>query len=238
MTGGRRGEAETLVYNKDGEEIWVCARLDAFRDQKGKVRHIFALLEDITESKQLRSLQQLIMSALADEVAVTEIADRLCRRVEEIAPDVVCSLLHVDSAGLIHPLGGPSLPEDYSRALDGVAIGPDVGSCGTAAFSASRSGRPISTPIRSGSPTRRMPLGWPARLLVDPDQGQGWPRHRHLCLLFPRAARAEHWHRRIVDACVHLCALAIERRKRAPRSRAWRISTCSPACRTARSCAN
>ncbi|MGT3135632.1 PAS domain S-box protein, partial [Klebsiella pneumoniae] len=96
---GRRGEVETLVYDKSGDEIWVRARLDAFRDSKGRVKHIFALLEDITESRQLRSLQQLIMSALADEVPITEIADRLCRRVEQIAPDVVCSLLHIDSAG-------------------------------------------------------------------------------------------------------------------------------------------
>ncbi|MGY3038405.1 signal transduction histidine kinase [Bradyrhizobium sp. USDA 4354] len=75
-----------LVYDKDGEEIWVSARIDAFRDSKGRVRHILALLEDITETKQLRSLQQLITSALADEVPIGEIADRLCRRVEQIAP--------------------------------------------------------------------------------------------------------------------------------------------------------
>jgi hypothetical protein len=74
------------------------------------------------------------MGALADELPITEISDQLCRRVEIIAPDVVSSVLHTDSDGLIHPLGGPSLPEDYSRALDGVAIGPDVGSCGSAAY--------------------------------------------------------------------------------------------------------
>ena len=67
------------------------------------------------------------MTALADEIPITEIADQLCRRVEEIAPDVVSSLLHIDAEGLVHPLGGSSLPDDYSRALDGVAIGPDIG---------------------------------------------------------------------------------------------------------------
>ena len=67
------------------------------------------------------------MGALADELPLTEIADQLCRRVEVIAPDVVASVLHVDTDGLVHPLGGPSLPDDYSRALEGVTIGPDVG---------------------------------------------------------------------------------------------------------------
>src|SRR5258708_13852441 len=94
---------------------------------------MFALLADITETKQLRSLQQLIMNALADEIPITEIADQLCRRVEEIAPDVVSSLLHIDAPGLVHPLGGPSLPEDYSRSLYGVALVPDIASSGSPA---------------------------------------------------------------------------------------------------------
>jgi PAS domain S-box-containing protein len=131
---GSDGEEEILAYDKNGEEIWILATVKAFRDGRGRIKYIFALLSDITETKQLWSLQQLIMNALADEIPITDIADQLCRRVEQIAPDVVSSLLHIDAAGLIHPLGGPSLPEDYSQALDGVAIGPDIGSCGSAAF--------------------------------------------------------------------------------------------------------
>ncbi|MFX5793273.1 GAF domain-containing protein, partial [Acinetobacter baumannii] len=34
----------------------------------------------------------------------------------------------------LHPLAAPSLPASYSAALDGVPIGPNVGSCGAAAF--------------------------------------------------------------------------------------------------------
>jgi PAS domain S-box-containing protein len=127
-------DEEILAYDSHGEDIWLSAPVKAFRNARGKVKYIVALLADITESGQLWSLQQLIMTALADEIPITEIADQLCRRVEEIAPDVVSSLLHIDAEGLVHPLGGPSLPDDYSRALDGVAVGPDVGSCGSAAY--------------------------------------------------------------------------------------------------------
>jgi PAS domain S-box-containing protein len=127
-------EEEILAYDKNGDEIWVSAMVKPFRSARGRVKYIFALLTDISENKQLRSLQQLIMGALADELPITEIADQLCRRVETIAPDVVASVLHVDSDGLVHPLGGPSQPDDYSRALEGIAIGPDVGSCGSAAY--------------------------------------------------------------------------------------------------------
>src|SRR5205814_1187941 len=130
----RGGEEELLGYDKNGDEIWISATVRAFRGRSGRIKYICAILSDITETKQLRSLQQLILGALADELPITEIADQLCRRVEELAPDIVASVLHVDAAGLIHPLGGPSLPEDYSKALDGVEIGPNVGSCGSAAY--------------------------------------------------------------------------------------------------------
>ncbi|MBB3390650.1 diguanylate cyclase (GGDEF)-like protein [Rhizobium sp. BK275] len=39
----------------------------------------------------------------------------------------------VDRDGLLHPLAGPTIAKTYSNALDGIPIGPDVGSCGTAA---------------------------------------------------------------------------------------------------------
>ncbi|MBC9882082.1 EAL domain-containing protein [Bradyrhizobium sp. INPA01-394B] len=214
MHDGRRGEAEVLVYDKDGEEIWVSARLDVFRDKKGQVKHIFALLEDITESRQLRSLQQLIMSALADEVPISDIADRLCRRVEEIAPDVVCSLLHVDAAGLIHPLGGPSLPEDYSRALDGIAIGPSVGSCGTAAFY----GEPVlATDLDTDprwQPYKAMPLAIGLRACWSTPVKAKDGRVIATFAFYYREPRApSNWHRRIVNACVDLAAFAIERKE-------------------------
>ncbi|WBL76871.1 EAL domain-containing protein [Bradyrhizobium xenonodulans] len=214
MHGGHRGEVEVLAYDKDGEEIWVCARIDAFRDKKGRVKHIFALLEDITETKQLRSLQQLIMGALADEVPIGDIADRLCRRVEEIAPDVVCSLLHVDATGLIHPLGGPSLPEDYSRALDGVAIGPDVGSCGSAAFH----GEPVlATDLETDprwQPYKAMPLSIGLRACWSTPVKAKDGRVIATFAFYYREPRApSNWHRRIVEACVNLGAFAIERKE-------------------------
>ncbi|MBR0791809.1 EAL domain-containing protein [Bradyrhizobium manausense] len=214
LDGGRRGEVETMVYTKDGEEIWVSARVDAFRDKKGRVKHIFALLEDITESRQLRSLQQLIMSALADEVPITEIADRLCRRVEEIAPDVVCSLLHIDSAGLIHPLGGPSLPDAYSRALDGIPIGPHVGSCGTAAFY----GEPVLAEDLDTDPRWQPYKAMPLEIGLHacwstPIKAKDGRVIATFAFYFREPRAPSNWHRRIVDACVNLGAFAIERKE-------------------------
>jgi diguanylate cyclase (GGDEF)-like protein/PAS domain S-box-containing protein len=207
-------DEEILLYDRNGDESWVSATVKAFRNDRGEVKYIFALLTDISESKQLRSLQQLIMSALADEIPITQIADQLCRRVEAIAPDVVSSLLHVDADGTVHPLGGPSLPEDYSRALDGVVIGPDIGSCGTAAYL----GEPvlavdIDTDPR-WQPFKARPLEVGLRACWStPIKAKDGRVIGTFAFYFRECRAPSRWHQRIVDACVHLSALAIERKE-------------------------
>ena len=211
---GGGDEEEILAYDKNGDEIWVSAMVKPFRNARGRVKYIFALLTDISENKQLRSLQQLIMGALADELPITEIADRLCRRVEVIAPDVAASVLHVDSDGLVHPLGGPSLPEDYSRALEGIAIGPDVGSCGSAAYY----GKPVLAEDIDTDPrwqpykTRPLEVGLKA-CWSTPIKAKDGRVIGTFAFYFRECRAPSRWHQRIVDACVHLGALAIERKE-------------------------
>jgi diguanylate cyclase (GGDEF)-like protein/PAS domain S-box-containing protein len=211
---GSGDEEEVLTYDNKGDEIWVSAAVKSFRNERGRIKFIIALVTDITESKQLRSLQQLIMSALADELPITEIADQLCRRVEVLAPDVVASVLHIDADGLIHPLGGPSLPEDYSRALDGVAIGPEIGSCGAAAFY----GKPVlavdidTDPRWQPFKTRPLEVGLKA-CWSTPIKAKDGRVIGTFAFYFRECRAPSRWHQRIVDACVHLGALAIERKE-------------------------
>jgi len=48
---------------------------------------------------------------------------------------MLCSILLLDEDGKTLRYGAaPSLPESYNRAIDGLTIGPSVGSCGTAAY--------------------------------------------------------------------------------------------------------
>ena len=72
------------------------------------------------------------MVAKGDSLA--QILDSLCRLVEEQASDVLASILLLDRNRLRHG-GAPSLPRDYTNAIDGIVIGPCAGSCGTAAYS-------------------------------------------------------------------------------------------------------
>jgi PAS domain S-box-containing protein len=71
------------------------------------------------------------MVAKGDSLA--QILESLCQLVEERTSGVLASILLIED-GLLRQGGAPSLPKAYIEAIDGVAIGPSVGSCGTAAY--------------------------------------------------------------------------------------------------------
>ena len=65
-----------------------------------------------------------------------EILEDYLREVEAAADsELLTSILLLDETGrhLVHG-AAPSLPQAYCEAIDGIEIGPEVGSCGTAAF--------------------------------------------------------------------------------------------------------
>ena len=64
------------------------------------------------------------------------VLDRHLRAVESMADtDLLTSILLLDSERKrLRHVAAPSLPQAYCQAIDGVEIGPNVGSCGTAMF--------------------------------------------------------------------------------------------------------
>ena len=68
--------------------------------------------------------------------ALEAILSRLLQAVEDDAGgELMASVLLIDDSGerLLHG-AAPSLPKAYCDAIHGIAIGPNVGSCGTAAY--------------------------------------------------------------------------------------------------------
>ena len=79
------------------------------------------------------------MTLIASGGSLPVILDAIARCVESERPEVLCSILLLDETGR-HLLSGagPSLPDFYNDAINGVEVGPEVGSCGTAAHFNSR----------------------------------------------------------------------------------------------------
>jgi PAS domain S-box-containing protein len=75
------------------------------------------------------------MALMASGNQLAVVLEAIALSVEAEARGALCSILLLDEAGERLTLGaGSSLPDAYNAAIEGLVIGPDVGSCGTAAF--------------------------------------------------------------------------------------------------------
>jgi PAS domain S-box-containing protein len=90
---------------------------------------------------QSASLQQYLagelhlLELLATDTPLNTLLETYTRSYESSFPGVLCSILLLDPDGIhLRHSAAPSLPATYSQAIDGAAIGPSAGSCGTAAF--------------------------------------------------------------------------------------------------------
>ena len=123
---------EGRVKAHDGSWRWVEWR------SRGRDGLIFSIGRDLTESERQRALAEAeedLLLAIADERPVSGTLDHVCRAVQSILDGVICSVMLLSPDGQRLTLGaGPSLPPDYTAAIEGEPIGPMAGSCGTAAF--------------------------------------------------------------------------------------------------------
>lgn len=90
---------------------------------------------DQDNGQRMLELANSVLERIARSEPLQETLTHVVVALEALNPDMVCSILLLDEAGTHLRLGaGPSVPKAFSQAIDGVAIGPGVGSCGTAAF--------------------------------------------------------------------------------------------------------
>ena len=86
-------------------------------------------------SGTLPLLNDAVLSMIRTQAPLPQVLEVLCTNIEKQHPDLLCSVLLLDADGTTLRHGAaPSLPGEYSKAVDGVQIGPCAGSCGTAAY--------------------------------------------------------------------------------------------------------
>ena len=80
-------------------------------------------------------LDETVLAMIMARAPLAKIFATLCTEIEKQHAGLLCSVLVLDTDGItLRSVAAPSLPEEYCQAIDGVKIGPSVGSCGTAAF--------------------------------------------------------------------------------------------------------
>jgi PAS domain S-box-containing protein len=123
LKDGRVFERNSAVQLTDEHHV---GRVWSFRDITQRKRNEDAL-----------AAEKRVLEQIASGVPLPKVLDTLVRGVEAQSCDgMICSCLVIDEAGerLRHG-AAPNLPEGYNRIVDGVFIGPRVGSCGSAAYS-------------------------------------------------------------------------------------------------------
>lgn len=168
-------------------------------------------MSDDSTVESLVALQTEILEKVACGEPLASVADHLCRRAEMIAPHAVCSVLTLDRENRLRTLSGPSLPERYSRAINGTLIGPGVGCCGSAAY------RGVAVevtdiecdPLFEEYRSLVLPLGlracWSSPIKARDGRVVGT-----FAFYFSTRRGPTDVERDVVTRCTHLCSIAIE----------------------------
>jgi len=83
---------------------------------------------------RLRAGEAHVLELVAAGVPLSQTLDALARTFEAQADGMLASILLVEDGARVRHAAAPSLAEAWVRAVDGQPIGPNQGSCGTAAF--------------------------------------------------------------------------------------------------------
>ncbi|WP_339913739.1 PAS domain-containing protein [uncultured Brevundimonas sp.] len=130
---------ECRVVWPDGSIHWISADGSIYRTSEGRATRMLGIVSDVTDRKRsemLQMAQRRVLELAVQDAPLTDTLGELLTTIEEQAQGgMIGSILLLDRDGqhLRHG-AGPNLPDEYNRAIDGVAIGQNVGSCGTAAF--------------------------------------------------------------------------------------------------------
>jgi diguanylate cyclase (GGDEF)-like protein/PAS domain S-box-containing protein len=131
-------DEEEFVVDPSGAGKWLSSTKVPLRNERNEVLGLVGIAHDITGRKRedvLRTGQAQILEMIATGAPLDDVLDSLMRLMESQLTGILGSVLLLDKEGrhLRHG-AAPSLAKGYIRAIDGVAIGPKVGSCGTAVF--------------------------------------------------------------------------------------------------------
>ncbi|MDX1572509.1 MAG: PAS domain-containing protein [Methylophaga sp.] len=135
------GEIETeyrIHRASDGQIRWLFDRGKSQLNEVGQEIRRMGMVADITERKRLEAIKDLeadVLEAVTSSLPLTAILKKVVLGIESLMPEAIASVLLLDSSGkTIAESVAPNLPAAFNEAMVGEPIGPNAGSCGTAAF--------------------------------------------------------------------------------------------------------
>jgi diguanylate cyclase (GGDEF)-like protein/PAS domain S-box-containing protein len=142
ISQGRVWHGDVVNRRKDGSLYWENTHIAPVKAADGGISHYVAIKLDVTERIRIEQREKhraRVLELLATGATLQEVLKVLIYSIEAVSPDKRGSILLLDEGGK-HLLNAaaPNLPDFYNAAIDHLAIGPGVGSCGTAAYTGER----------------------------------------------------------------------------------------------------
>ncbi len=121
-----------------GKIIWGDTTVTAVRDASGTCEALVTMVVDVTEQRYQQLLlqgQAEILNKLYCNDSLEAICTSIVETIEAVEEGLLCSILQFNPVSqTLHKLAAPNLPAFYNEAIEGMAIGDGIGSCGTSAF--------------------------------------------------------------------------------------------------------
>lgn len=174
---------------------------------------------DITErnkEEQLRIGQGKLLEMVARGEPLNETLDSLMLLIESQSEGVLCSVVLLNEDGItVQPASGPSLAPEYMAALEGLAIGPGAGSCGTAMYRkeivivSDITSDPLWAPYKHLVEPYGLRACWSTPIYLDKEHVLG-----SFAMYYREVRTPNEDDMRLISVATHLAGIAIERTRR------------------------
>ncbi len=135
---GVASQGEFGITTPSGDRRILEAHCVPCRSAQGVLLGVLSIARDVTERRLMdarSAAEREVLESMVAGAPLTDTISQLAKSYEKLFHDMRLSVLLLDADGRrLRHLAAPRLPLEFCKAIDGVAIGPSVGSCGTAAF--------------------------------------------------------------------------------------------------------
>jgi len=125
------------IRKKTGDYIWLETTSKTIKEPStGKFQEIICISRDVTERQRRESLlasQKKVLEMIAKNEPLSEVFQAVLVSIEEQCPGVLGSVSKFKDDQL-WCVAARKLPLAYLKAVDGIKLGPQTGSCGRAIF--------------------------------------------------------------------------------------------------------
>lgn len=158
-------------------------------------------------TQRLQTIQNATLEAIASGVPLVDVMEGLCASVRALVPGAWCVVMRMDGAArVLRPLAAPDLPSALVRALDGISPEAAVACCAAGPGDQELLADTQLVRFCEQAADSGLVACWSSPIKAGDGRLLG-----RFAFYYPEPRGPTDLERQVVHACVHLCAIALER---------------------------